>query len=340
MRAAVGQPRHRGRVQQHLAHGVVVAVRVVEERQHEQLLRVVLQHEVVEHAERVDALGRGARHHRVIARSARSRAGRRAGRCGRAMPRMRSAIPSNMAPGVGGRSSSARIAGAHVGTGAAPPRAPREAAPPAAGGTWAAGRTRAGSGTRAACRTAGAATWGTSGAPLSVARSDSSIELAPQVGGGVDLHERVRHRHADLGGQPAHPVDLLPRRDDVLARRAQRRELEHRAAAGGHRPAEAEQLVLGRERAGHRLAVHRAVAERARRGEPERAGLDRLAHEPAPSPRCHRGWRARSSRPARPSRRRAPRRARSACRRRRRARGGRARRGTAGTSPSSSPCPP
>ena len=40
--------------------------------------------------------------------------------------------------------------------------------------------------------------------------------------------------------------------------------------------ADAEQLVLGRERAGHRLAVDRAVHDRARRREAERAGVDAL----------------------------------------------------------------
>ena len=58
MRAAVGQTRHARGVQQHLADRVVVAVDVVEERQHEQVLRVVLEHDVVELGQRVDAVGR------------------------------------------------------------------------------------------------------------------------------------------------------------------------------------------------------------------------------------------------------------------------------------------
>ena len=61
VRATVGQPRDARGVQQHLADRVVVAVDVVEERQHEQVLRVVLEHQVVELGERVDAVGRGQR---------------------------------------------------------------------------------------------------------------------------------------------------------------------------------------------------------------------------------------------------------------------------------------
>jgi hypothetical protein len=70
-------------------------------------------------------------------------------------------------------------------------------------------------------------------------------------------------------------------RNEVLAARAHRRELEHRASALGHRTTDAEQLVLRGERAGDRLAVHRAVTERARGGEPQRAGLDRFLHDAA-----------------------------------------------------------
>ena len=43
--------------------------------------------------------------------------------------------------------------------------------------------------------------------------------------------------------------------------------------------ADAEQLVLGRERAGHRLAVDGAVGQRAAGREAERAGRDALAHD-------------------------------------------------------------
>ena len=62
MRATVGQPGHARRVQQHLADGVVVALGVVEEREHQQVLHAVLEHHVVEQVERHDP--RGLRHRR------------------------------------------------------------------------------------------------------------------------------------------------------------------------------------------------------------------------------------------------------------------------------------
>ncbi|CAG7209929.1 hypothetical protein PICSAR30_03446 [Mycobacterium avium subsp. paratuberculosis] len=105
--------------------------------------------------------------------------------------------------------------------------------------------------------------------------------LAPQVRVGVHLDQRERHRPVDLAAEPAHPVQLLLGPDDVLARGPLRGQLEHRLTAGRHGAAQTEQLLLGGERAGHGLAVHRAVAHRARRGEAERAGLDRLADQPA-----------------------------------------------------------
>ena len=48
---------------------------------------------------------------------------------------------------------------------------------------------------------------------------------------------------------------------EVLAHHAGGRELEHAGAGLGQRPAEAEELVLGRERAGHGLAVDGAVGD-------------------------------------------------------------------------------
>ena len=71
--------------------------------------------------------------------------------------------------------------------------------------------------------------------------------------------------------------------------RARARELEHAAPELAEHAPEPEQLVLGRERAGHRLARDRAVRDRARGGEAERARGDALLHERRPSARCSSG---------------------------------------------------
>ena len=101
---------------------------------------------------------------------------------------------------------------------------------------------------------------------------------------------------------------------EVLAERARRGQLEHAGAELAEHPADAEQLVLGGERAGHGLAVDGPVGERAAGGEAERTGRDALLARWRPSPRCPRRWRARCGRRARPSRRRAPRRGAPGCR--------------------------
>ena len=67
----------------------------------------------------------------------------------------------------------------------------------------------------------------------------------------------------DLGAEALHPLQLLLRRDDVLARNSLRGQLEDGPPACGHRPAEAEQFVLCGIGAGNRLAVHGPVADRA-----------------------------------------------------------------------------
>ncbi len=104
-------------------------------------------------------------------------------------------------------------------------------------------------------------------------------QLAPELRRGVDLEHRERDRPARLGREAAHPVELGLRRDDVLARCARARELEHAAPELAEHAPEPEQLVLGRERAGHGLARDRAVRDRARRGEAERARGDALLHD-------------------------------------------------------------
>ena len=85
--------------------------------------------------------------------------------------------------------------------------------------------------------------------------------VPPQVREPGRLDHAERHRPLDLGRQPGHPVQL-PHAHlcGALTGDAFRRHLEHRPAARGHRPARAEQLLLGRVRSGHRLAVDGAVA--------------------------------------------------------------------------------
>ena len=88
---------------------------------------------------------------------------------------------------------------------------------------------------------------------------------------------------ANVTGRPiaadelAHPRHLALGRGEVLAERAGGRELEHAGAELAEHAADAEQLVLGGERAGHGLAVDRHVRDRAARREAERAGLDAFA---------------------------------------------------------------
>ena len=160
------------------------------------------------------------------------------------------------------------------------------------------------------------ATCGHSSAPSAAAASDSAIS-SRQRSGAASTWSRAKVTGRPIGGrEPAHPVHLLGRRDDVLAGRTRRGQLEHAGAELAERGADAEQLVLGRERAGHGLAVDGRVGDGARRREPERAGRDRLLDDGLHRLRCPRGSPARCARRARPSRRPAPRRARSACRRR------------------------
>ena len=108
-------------------------------------------------------------------------------------------------------------------------------------------------------------------------------ELAPLVRRRIELQHRERDRAADLGRQPLHPVDLLQGRVDLVAAGiacgARAREFEDALAEVAERAADPEQLVLLREGPGHRLAVDRAVAHRARRRETERAGRDAFLHD-------------------------------------------------------------
>ena len=90
---------------------------------------------------------------------------------------------------------------------------------------------------------------------------------------------------ANVTGRPiaadelAHPLHLAFGRGEVFAERAGGRELEHAGAELAEHPADAEQLVVRGERAGHRLTVDRHVRDRAAGREAERAGLDAVLHE-------------------------------------------------------------
>ena len=95
----------------------------------------------------------------------------------------------------------------------------------------------------------------------------------------VVLCQRERHGPADRGREPAHPRHLAIGRGEVLTERARRRELEHAPPQLAEHPSDAEQLVFGCERPGHRFAVDRHVRDRPARREAERTRLDALLHD-------------------------------------------------------------
>ena len=141
------------------------------------------------------------------------------------------------------------------------------------------------------------------------------------------LQRRDRHRPA---------ADLAPSRAAARTRRRGR----SRSATTSNTPlpvapiarAMPEQLVGGGGEARRGAAVRRAVGDRARRREAERAGLDRLGGEAAHRRRSRRrSAPRRGRRRGRPSRSRAARRAAPARRSRSRAACGRSRRGTRGS---------
>ena len=76
-------------------------------------------------------------------------------------------------------------------------------------------------------------------------------QFAPQLGRRVDLQQCEGHRPADLLGEAPHPVEFLDRRRDVFARRTRASDLEDALAQFAQDATDPEQLVLGRERAGH-----------------------------------------------------------------------------------------
>ena len=83
----------------------------------------------------------------------------------------------------------------------------------------------------------------------------------PLVGILIVLDHRERHRSVDLCREPQHPVHLAVGAVEVLAEHTGRRELEDARARGGESASHREQLVLGRERPGHGLAVDGAVGD-------------------------------------------------------------------------------
>jgi len=75
------------------------------------------------------------------------------------------------------------------------------------------------------------------------------------------LDQGERDRAPGLLGEPDHPLHLALGSREVLTHHPRRRELEHAGPRVGEGPAEGEQLVLGGERARHRLAVDRPVRD-------------------------------------------------------------------------------
>ena len=170
---------------------------------------------------------------------------------------------------------------------------------------------------------------------LGVGLLGQAQDVAPLVGGEVVLRagrSSPAGRSRPTGGA-SRPPPAPGRRGPRPSRRPGRARTRRVPSVGEH-PADAEQLVLGGEGAGHRLAVDGPVHDRARGREAERPGLRCPPARARPWPRCRRGWPARCARPAHPSRRRGPRRGAPACRRRRCGACARGRRGTRGRSPS------
>ena len=147
-------------------------------------------------------------------------------------------------------------------------------------------------------------------------------ERAKLTGRPIVAERRRIHADLALGG------------GEVLAHHARGRELEQAGPELAEHRADAEQLVLGGEGAGHRLAVDGAVHDRARGREAERAGADAVAHELGHGRDVVGGGGLVAGAALAHHVARAPRRAAPACRRRRRAACVRARRGTRGRSPS------
>ncbi len=97
--------------------------------------------------------------------------------------------------------------------------------------------------------------------------------MAEAVGITVHLRHRERDRQAGLGRQLDHPLHRRVGADHV------RRHLEHAMPDVAHRAADPEQLGLAGESSRHEILVLRAMQHRARRGESQRAGLERIAHQ-------------------------------------------------------------
>ena len=111
-------------------------------------------------------------------------------------------------------------------------------------------------------------------------RLGRQVELAaPRRRVGVVLGEGEGHRAPGGCGQAAHPRHLPLGRGQILAQGAGRGELEHACAQLAEHGADAEELVLGGERARHGLAVDGPVGQRARGREAEGTRLDALADE-------------------------------------------------------------
>ena len=100
---------------------------------------------------------------------------------------------------------------------------------------------------------------------------DLRARLAPQLGRIVDLQQQDRERPAGGFGGRAQDLELAGAEVGV--------DLDHAAARPLHRGGEAEQLRLARRQAGREAAVLGLVLDRARGGEAERAGVERLLQQ-------------------------------------------------------------
>ena len=282
VRAAVGQAGDRGGVGHHLVDGVVVALHVVEERQHQHGRAIRLEHEVVHGGQRVLAAAAGDGADRLVrGRFVVRRVADRVDAVGAVLDegeqrveqrdRLRGQVRLGQDRGAHTRVGQPSAQFAIVEFGLELP----EGRPVGEG-------VVAGEAEQHAER---------AGGELRV-HPDPVVEgpprdvelLAPQVGGGLGLHHRERQRAVDLRGEPDHPVQLLQRAVQALTRGARRCDLEHRLTAGRHRPSEREQFILGGIRPRHRFAVDGPVRLGARGRKAQRPSLDRLLHDA-----CHRG---------------------------------------------------
>ena len=257
MGAAVAQAECRRRVQQHLAHGLEAAVGVVEHRAVEELAPAVDEHQLQQRVPHVGALGGGDRRHRTVG------TGLVVGRVPENVdvPRVHEAGDDRV---VGQLGQLAHKTGPQLGVGVdaghllGPGQEADAGLAPRGGEVERVERREAQQDRHRApvhLRTKGHTFRG---------RLGGQVELAaPRLGVVVVLSEGEGDWAVGRGRQATHPRHLFLRRGQVLAEGAGRRQLEHAGPELAEHRADAEELVLGRERAGHGLTVDGPVGQRA-----------------------------------------------------------------------------